>query len=216
MLRVLVCSNTDLTPQLRGTFIGRQGIDAFKAESLPQIRLLASTLGPQLILVDAELPTVRELLPALRKEPATRQRSVVVLSRLGRSDEDDALKKAGANAVLCWPPDARWDETFSRLMTVPARHEARLPVDLAVDTQPDCTGTLLNLSTGGMLLQTRKKLTVGALVGFRFTLPDETAVSGSARVARESRPVGYGVEFVNISNADRMKIGQYLRSSRLG
>lgn len=216
MLRVLVCSPSDLTPQLKGTFIGRHGIDAFKAESLAEIRLLASTLGPQLILVDGDLPKVAEFIQALRQEPATRPRSVVVLSRLGRRDAEAELLKAGANAIVRWPPDSDWDAKLTRLMAVPARQEARLPVDLTVATEPDCTGQIVNLSTGGMLLQTRQKLAIGDLISFRFKLPDDTEVTGHVRVAREARPAGYGVEFVSLVDDDRHAIGHYLRSSQLG
>jgi hypothetical protein len=216
LLRVLVLSPLDLAPQLKGTFIGRHGIDAFRADGMEQMRLLASTLGPQLILVDGDLPQVGETLQALRQEPATRGRSIVVLNRLGRRDSEGDFLKAGANAVVRWPPDAEWDKRLSRLMAVPARLQARIPVQLSVETEPDCTGAIDNLSVGGMLLRTRNRIPLETSIGFRFWLADGTRVEGRGRVAREARGVGYGVEFVELPDDQKDAISQYLRSARLG
>jgi DNA-binding response OmpR family regulator len=215
MLRVLVCAAADLGPQLRETFIGRQGIETYQAERLPDVKLLASTLGPQLILVDAELPSVKAFLEALRKEPATRQRSVAVVDRSASARLQKELLEAGANVALRWPPDKTFDARLSRLMTVPARLQARLPVELTIDTQPESSGTIQNLSVGGMLLQTRKKLSIGDEMGFRLPLPDGEIVEGRARVAREAPPAGYGLEFVSLVDEGRAAISQYLRSARL-
>jgi DNA-binding response OmpR family regulator len=216
LLRVLVLSPLDLAPQLKGTFIGRHGIDAFRADGMAQIRLLASTLGPQLILVDGDLPDVRDLLQALRAEPTTRERSIVVLNRLGRRDSESDFLNAGANAVVRWPPDSEWDARLSRLMAVPTRLQTRIPVQLSVETEPDCTGAIDNLSVGGMLLRTRNRIPLEAPIGFRFWLADGTQVQGRGRVAREARGVGYGVEFTELADDQRDAINQYLRSSRLG
>jgi hypothetical protein len=216
LLRVLVLSPLDLAPQLKGTFIGRHGIDAFRADGMDQIRLLASTLGPQLILVDGDLPDVGACLLSLRQEPATRERSIVVLNRLGRRDSEADFLKAGANAVVRWPPDAEWDSRLSRLMAVPTRLQTRIPVQLSVETEPDCTGAIDNLSVGGMLLRTRTRIPLETAIGFRFWLADGTRIDGRGRVAREARGVGYGVEFVQLDDDARDSIGQYLRSSRLG
>ncbi len=213
MLRVLVCSTRDLANPLKGTFIGRQGIETFRADKMNDVRLLASTLGPQLILVDGEMPSAASFVQGLRQEPATRHRSVAVLLR-GGADEK-ALLAAGANVALSWPPDGTFDGRLSRLMTVPARLEARLTVDLAVSTQPDCAATVVNLSLGGMLLQSRTRLSVGDEMGFRLPLPDGEVVSGRARVAREARPGAYGVEFTDLPDDGRAAIGQFLRSIRM-
>ena len=212
MLRVLVCSSRDLANPLKSTFIGRQGIETFRADKMNDVRLLASTLGPQLILVDGDLPAAVDFVQGLRKEPATRHRSVAVLLR-GSANEKELLA-AGANVALSWPPDSSFDGRLSRLMTVPARLEARLAVDLAVSTQPECAATVLNLSVGGMLLQSRTRLAVGDEIGFRLPLPDGEVISGRARVAREARAGTYGVEFLELDEHGREAVGQFLRSSR--
>lgn len=215
MLRVLVCSEDDLRPELAGTIVGRQGIEVYRAQRLQDVRLLASTLGPQVILVDRDFPEARGFIEALRKEPATQNRSLAVLARGEMDPSEMDLLEAGANAILRLPPDDGWNERLSRLLSVPARHQARLVVRIAVDTEPECAGAILNLSVGGMLLATHKSLRVNDELGFRFRLPDGTTVTGRGRVAREAAPTGFGVEFVSVDEAGREAIGQFLRSSRL-
>ena len=102
------------------------------------------------------------------------------------------------------------------LMAVPTRLQTRIPVQLSVETEPDCTGAIDNLSVGGMLLRTRNSIPLEAPIGFRFWLADGTRVEGRGRVAREARGVGYGVEFTELADDQRDAISQYLRSSRLG
>jgi CheY-like chemotaxis protein len=215
MLRILICSESDLRPLLASTVIGRQKIELYRADGLRAVRLLSATLDPRAILVDRDLPAVRGFVEAIREDPATRQRSLAVLARGAVKDVERELLEAGANVVLRLPPDPGWDERLSRLLTVPARYEARLPVRLDVDTQPESAGAVVNISGGGMLLATRQALRLNDEVSFRVKLPDGTTVAGRGRVARVAEKVGYGMEFVSLPDAGRAAIDQFLRSARM-
>lgn len=214
MLRVLVCSERDLRPDLGGTLIGRQRIEVYCAERYADARLLCTTLGARVVFVDRELPGAAAFIQRLREDAATRPRSIVVLAKGEMQHVELELLSAGANAIFRLPPDAGWDERLQRLLAVPARHDARLVVRIDVATQPECAGAILNLSASGMLLATHHKLRVSDELGFRFRVPDGTTVEGRGRVAREAPPTGYGVEFLSVS--DRDAIGEYLRSARVG
>jgi len=213
MVRILVCSERDLRPELRGTLIGRLGIEVYRAQRFEDARLLCKTLGAQVVFVDSELPSAGDFIRRLRQDPATRSRSIAVLARGGAAARDAELLFAGANAVFSLPPDGSFDERLQKLMNVPARLGSRLVVRIEVDTQPECAAAMLNLSTGGMLLATGHRLRVNDELGFRFRVPFGADVEGRARVAREAPPTGYGVEFLSVS--DRNAIGEYLRSARM-
>src|SRR5262245_5912961 len=216
MLRVLLCSERDMRPELVGTLIGRQGIELYRAENFADARLLCTTLGTRVVLVDRELPEAGLFIRRLRADAATRQRSIAVLAKGDMRDTELDLLSAGANTIFRLPPDPGWDERLTRLLSVPARHEARLVARIEVETEPECAAAILNLSSGGMLLATHHELHVNDELGFRFRVPDGTNVEGRARVAREARPTGYGVEFVSVTNQGRQAIGEYLRSARVG
>ena len=216
MLRALICSKRDLRPELAETVIGRQGVEAYRVEKFADARLVGSSLGVQVILVDRDFPNVAGFIRQLRQEPLTRDRSIAVLARGSRPDTDTEVLTAGANAILRLPPDAGWDERFSKLLTVPVRQQARILVHIEVMSDPEYPAAILNLSPGGMLLATHRALQVGDEIGFRFTLPDKTTVAGRGRVARDARPAGFGIEFINLEGEGKDAVLTFLRTARLG
>ena len=216
MLRVLICSERDLRPELAGTLIGRQGIEVYRVEKFSDARLVGSSLGVQVILVDRELPETAAFIRRLRKEPATQKRSIAVLTRGSMRNSDLELLAAGANAIFRLPPDEGWDERFSKLLKVPERQQARIVVHVEVATEPECAAAILNLSSGGMLLATHHALRVSDELKFRFTVPDGKSVVGHGRVAREAPPTGFGVEFLNLEGEGRDAVLGFLRSARMG
>ncbi|HET7291230.1 MAG TPA: PilZ domain-containing protein [Vicinamibacteria bacterium] len=214
MLRVLICSERDLRPELGGTLIGRQRIEVYRAGRFEDALLLSGSLDPRVVFVDRDLPRAAAFIRRLREAAATRARSIAVLAQGEMREGELELLQAGANTIFRLPPDAGWDERLQRLLAVPARHEARLVVRLEVATHPECAGAILNLSANGMLLATHHKLRVSDELGFRFRVPHGTTVEGRGRVAREAPPTGYGVEFLSVSAPEA--IGEYLRSARVG
>jgi hypothetical protein len=203
-----------MRPDLAATLIGRQGIEVYRAEVFEDARLLGTTLGTKVVLVDRDLPNAGSLIRRLRQDPATRHRSIAVLARGEMQEGEFELLSAGANAIFRLPPDSGWDARLQRLLSVPVRHDARLSVRIEIDTQPECAAAILNLSSGGMLLATHHRLKVNDELGFRFRVPYGMDVAGRGRVAREAPPTGYGVEFLDVVNRDA--IGEYLRSARVG
>lgn len=215
-LRVLICSKRDLRPDLAETLIGRQGIEVYRVEKFADAKLVGSSLGVQVVLMDRDFPNAAGFIRQLRQDPATRDRSIAVLSRGSRPDSDKELLAAGANAILRLPPDAGWDERFTILLTVPVRQQARMLVHIDVMSEPEYPAAILNLSPGGMLLATHRVLHKGDELMFRFSLPDKTIIVGRGRVARETLPTGFGVEFIDLDGDGKQAVADFLRSARLG
>jgi CheY-like chemotaxis protein len=216
MLRVILCSTRDLRPELAATLIGRQGIEVYRVVKFADVRLVGSSLGVQVILVDSEFPDAAGFIRRLREEPATRERSVAVLSRGSMQEADLGLLEAGANAIFRLPPDAGWDERFSKLLMVPVRQHARMVAHIEVATEPLAPAAILNLSSGGMFVVTHRALRVSDEFKFRFTLPGKTAIVGRGRVTREVPGTGFGVEFIELDGEGKDAVLAFLRSARLG
>lgn len=216
---MLICSESDLSGELRSTLIGRGGVDRFTARTLAEVRVLASALLPGAILVDRDLPGAKELVEALREEKVTRHRSVAILARGDLQPAEVEMLDAGANGILRLPPGPDWDERLSRLLDVPTRGEARIPVgfEVVADGGEEAgAGEAVNLSAGGMLLASQKPLGLHQELGFGFLLPDGTRVTGRGRVVREAGPKQYGVEFVSLDGESGAAIRAFVRSARLG
>jgi CheY-like chemotaxis protein len=215
MQRVLICSKQDLRPALAATVVGRQGLEVYRVEKFADVRLVGASLGVQVILVDSEFPAAAAFIANLRQEPATRERSIAVLARGSMAGSGLELLAAGANAIFPLPPDAGWDERFSKLLTVPVRQQARVVAHIEVATAGEGPAAILNLSSGGMFLVTQRALRVGDEFKFRFNLPDKTTIAGRGRVARAVPGSGFGVQFIDLDAEAKVAVLAFLRSARL-
>lgn len=215
IFRALICSERDLRPELSNTLIGRQGIEVYRVTKFADVRLVGSSLGVQVILVDRDFPNPAAFIQKLRQEPATRERSIAVLGRGTARGKDTELLAAGANAILTLPPDAGWDDRFSKLLNVPVRQQARIVVHIEVATKPECPAAILNLSPGGMFLATHHPLKVDEEFKFRFSIPDGRTVQGRGRVARPAPPLGFGVEFLQLEGEGKTAVVEFLRSRQV-
>ena len=216
VLRVMACAKRDVKPELSGTVIGRGGVEVYRVEKIADARLIASSLGVGVILVDRDFPDAAGLIKLFRKDPATRERSIAVLIRGPKSATDREWLNAGANDVFHVPPDADWDERFSKLVTVPMRQESRLAVNFSAKSNPDGSGAVLNVSPGGMLLQSDRELEADEELNFDFLLPDGTVVSGRGRVARIAPARCFGIEFISFVGEGRDAVLDFLKSARRG
>jgi DNA-binding response OmpR family regulator len=222
VLRVIICSAEDLSPELAQTFVGRAGVDRFKAASVEEVRTLARAVSPQLILVDRDLPDAQRLITRLREEPATQHRSLAVLARGFFQPVEVELLDAGANAILRLPPDAGWDDRLQRLLRVASRQEVRLPIRVWVDTTVvrtaagDSKALSVNVSANGILLETALPLQLGQHLSLAFELEGGTRVAARGRVVRDAGGGRFGVDFVDLDETSRDAIRWLVRSTQLG
>ncbi|HWW93150.1 MAG TPA: PilZ domain-containing protein [Vicinamibacteria bacterium] len=162
-------------------------------------------LGP--LLPDLPLP---EVIRRIRALPLTRHVSVLALLPAGEPVElDEILSAAGANAVLRRPLEAaRLESWIAKLLAVPRRVQARVPVHGQVVGTPRTSssghfyGLSYNLSVHGMLIASPVRLAESPDLDLEFQLPDGTSrVRALGRVVREAAEVawpylGYGLEFL--------------------
>jgi CheY-like chemotaxis protein len=218
-MSILICSPDDVSRELKGTLIGRSGVDRFRARRLEEVRVLSRAVCPTVILVDRDMPRAAELVHALRQDAATQGLSVAILARGEMTPLELELLELGANAIFRLPPDAGWDERMSRLLKVPARQETRLPVRIVLETggEAEESGTrALNLSLSGMLLESDRPLSLFHELSFSLTLPDGCRVAGRGRVVRVASDRLYGVEFRDLATGAADAIRQFVRSASIG
>lgn len=90
--------------------------------------------------------------------------------------------------------------------------EARTPLIRvrceAVGTGRDCR--ILDLNPSGAFIESYVPLTAGSQVNLRFCLPNGHPVSVSGLVNYHQFTVGFGVEFNDLSGADRDQICSFL------
>jgi CheY-like chemotaxis protein len=219
MAIALICSRAPLDQELAGTVLWRKDIERHVATRLEEGRMMALAAKPDIVIVDRDLPKADELVAAIRREPATRRVSVVVVARGDFDPSEVALLEAGANGVLRLPPGPDWDDRLVRLMDIPVRKDTRFHVRFQVRATPELTGESLdavavNLSLNGMLIESPVALRVGDELGLAFTLPGATAdpIEGTGRVVRQAGARQYGVEFHELHGDGRERVRQFVEA----
>jgi hypothetical protein len=121
------------------------------------------------------------------------------------------------NAILPLPPGPDWDDRLTRLINVPARREARFPVDLAIEgglrSGLRFDARARNLSVHGILLESREALEIGDDLRLVFSLPEGHGdVRGTGTVVRANDPQRFGVEITSVDGDGRLRIKRYVES----
>jgi two-component system, cell cycle sensor histidine kinase and response regulator CckA len=222
---VVVLSPVDLSADLDLTVLWRSDIQRVMVATVEAAIEVARVRHATMFVVGGLAPqAAAAILRRLRAESATRASALAVLCSLADLDQEEALRAAGANVVLLTPVDPEvWDVRLDRLLRVPPRRNTRIPVRLTVwsrrsaDPEP-IEGTMLNVSAGGMLLETSSTLPVGTRFDLSFRLPrDGSDVHAVGRVVREVSDTPSpreGVEFVVLRGDGRDRIAAYVEGRR--
>ena len=216
MAAALICSQEDLQPDLGQTVLWRTGIERYLARRFEDARTMALAAKPDLILVDRDLPKADKLIASLREDPSTRRVSIAIVARGDLDPTEVALLEAGANAILRLPPGPDLDDRLMRLLDVPPRREARLPVEFGVDTLGTGVGErvpaqAVNLSRSGILIETSAELGVGDELELEFSLEGE-ALLAHGRVVRRGAPRFFGVQFAPLPEYAAVTIERFVGS----
>ena len=185
-------------------------------EEAPTARGLVNALAKsraRLVVLGTRIPdlSLPETIRRIRASPLTRHVSILAVIPAGEAASlDQEAARAGANTVLRRPLDTgRLDPWVAKLLAVPRRVEARIPVQGQVVGTPKALATghffglTRNLSVNGMLLACPVRLSGASDVDLELSLPTAGRLSALGRVVRESREVswpyiGYGIEFLYV------------------
>lgn len=217
MPSVLICGPDPLTDELHDTLLWREGVERRVATGFEDALTIAVAAHPDLVVVDGQVPRADRLVQDLRRDPATRRTSIVVVARGAFEPAEIRFLEVGANAILRLPAGPDWDERLAPLMRVPGRRALRAPVRLQFEgrTPPGIEtqwGAVLNLSQTGMLVETEKPPAVGTDLDFSFQLPSEAAlVVGTGQVVRHSARA-FGVRFYGLEGDGLERVARFVEA----
>lgn len=216
MFFALICTEGAFDVDLAGTLLWRDEVERHLARSVDEALTALCSRQADLVVVDRDLPRAAQLVSQIRRDPKLRHVSVVVIARADFEAIEVELLEAGANAVLRLPADAEWDDRLARLVTVPARREVRLPVQLELEAKTGAgvqvaRATALNLSVKGLLMETDLDLHVGDDLDLRFQLPgSDISISACGQVVRHAGRHRYGVAFYGIEGEGPELVQRYV------
>jgi DNA-binding response OmpR family regulator len=218
MTLALICSQKDLEVDLGQTLLWRAGFDRYRTTGIEEARRLAGSNRPDIVVVDRDLPSAAKLVSALREAPATRRVSIIVVAQGDFDAVEVELLEAGANAIFRLPAGPDWDERLKKLVKVPTRRNARLPISFRVDAtfslEPNpIPATALNISETGLLLETRlMPLQVGDDLELEIPIDEgeEDMLKVEGRVVRQAGAGQFGVEFRSLEDSLRKRLRAFV------
>lgn len=218
MPAALICSASALDAELSDTAVWRSGLTRHIATTADEALQKAPQVKPHLVFVDRDMPGAERIVSTVRRDPLTRQSSIVVIARGDMDPIEVELLEAGANAILRLPVNPDWDERLEKLIAVPVRRELRAPVRFELEARTGDgvdahTATVLNVSVGGMLVDCTFKLRIGDDLDVSFQLPgSDVTIRGTARVMRHAGRNLFGVEFYGLEGEGRELIAAFVAS----
>ena len=231
-LKVLLADDVELFLELEKTFFRRAGVTLLVARTGQQAIDLVRAERPHLVFMDLYMPELDgdEACRRIKADPVLRFTPVVMVTHGGREEDLERCRQAGCDEVVLKPINRhQFLETARRFLDVVTRAAprvgARLKVHYGLDRESPLSNFSINLSTGGLFLETDAPLAEDTPLFLEFDLPERPeGVSCRGRVAwvndpgqpkNLSLPPGMGVQFVDLSLADMQLIRTFIKAQTL-
>jgi CheY-like chemotaxis protein len=217
-LCILLVDDSKFFLELERQFLRNTPATILTASSGEEALSLAREHRPSLVFIDMDMPDMHGLdcCRKFKSSPDLQRIPIVLIgAKTSATDELDA-RAAGADDYLSKPLDRRYFlGTGHRFLMSIDRREPRQTYQVMVSficRGLRLQGRCLDVSSGGMFLDCQPTAQKGESLLLKFSLPDEqqTPVEINGRIAwsnseeeiiKENYPLGYGVEFVDISDS---------------
>jgi len=230
--RVLLADDVELFLELEKTFLQREDIELLVARDGLEALAAIRRERPDLILLDLYMPGMdgSEVCREIKADPALRETPVVMITSAGREDERARCEKAGCDGILTKPINrhlflAAVRGRLSLVEREAHRVPARLQVRYGGDGGETLTDFTVNVSTGGIFVETARPFAVGEALQASFVLPDrEEPIESRSRVAwvntaerptTPTLPPGIGIQFLDLGEEDRAAILAFVKARLL-
>lgn len=230
--KVLLADDVELFLELEKTFLQREEVDLLVARDGPGALAAVREARPDLVLLDLHMPGAdgTEVCRALKADPELRAIPVLIVTSAGREEDRRACAEAGCDGIVLKPINRHTFLTVVRnhLQVVErAAHRvpARFLVRYGVEQDRILTDWAVNLSTGGVFIETAHRFEVDAPLLVSFVLPEREAelrcrarvawVNHAERRLKPSLPPGIGVQFLDLSGTERAELLSYVKARLL-
>ena len=207
--------------------LSRADVHIFTTTSGSEALSIHKNVKVDLLVADIDMPGMNgdELCSIIRKDPELRYVSILMVTR-PRETDIARCKKCGSNDYITKPINPNvLREKATALLGVAIRKAYRVFVNVSVNGEKEhgrFAATSINVSTAGLLVETKNVLNVGDIVNCSFFLPGTSAISVTGEVVRTiKKPTEdacqYGIKFTVISDVSIQLIEDFVKShSSLG
>lgn len=230
--KILLADDVELFLELEKTFFRRENFDLLIARDGRQAFDLIVAERPDLVFMDLFMPQMNgdECCARVKADPVLRATPIVMVTQGGRQEDLERCQRSGCDGILLKPINRHhFVETARQFLRVEERREPRVTAHLRVlcgtDPQRLLSNYALNISSGGLFLETAEPLLVGTPLELEFILPDQPApIRCKGRVAwvneatypsKPSLPSGMGVQFLDLGLDDLHAIREFIKQECL-
>lgn len=220
MKKILIVDNIAAAVERGKSMLSRSDFAVFTALTGAEALAVHRTHQIDLIVMGLELQDMRgeEFCARIREDEQLRNVSIVVVGQ--DADTDEALKaRFKANAYMAQPlQPAAFLAKVGQLLQIPVRESYRVLFKVSVagsSSNESFFCNSQNISSSGVLLETRKQLARGDHISCSFFLPGSGQVASEAEVMRAEQREDvfqYGVRFIDLKPAYRIAIEKFIKN----
>lgn len=228
-LKVLLVDDVDLFLELEKTFFRREGLAVLVARNGQEAIDMVRAERPHLVFMDLYMPLLggEEACQRIKADPELRTTPVVMVTQGGREEDIERCRRAGCDEIVFKPINrSQFLETARRFLHIATRNapriEARLRVQYGDAMEHLLDNFSINLSTGGLFLETAEPLEEGSPLYLEFHLPGRSIpircnglvawVNGATAPQKPLLPGGVGVQFTDLGLADLQLIREFVKT----
>jgi len=223
-LCILIVDDSKFFIELERQFLRNTPATVLPADSAREALLLAREHRPSLVYMDVDMPEMNgfDCCRAFKSDPDLREIPVVLIGGDDPATDEAKARASGAEDYLPKPLDRRlFLASGHRFLVSIDQREPRRNCQIIVDYTfrgRRMLGRCIDISSGGMFLESQLTAQSGEALLLKFFLHDEKKTpvevhgriawaNGKGSIIKEGFPLGYGVEFVDIADS----VGTVLR-----
>jgi uncharacterized protein (TIGR02266 family) len=225
--KILLADDVNFFLELEKSFLQREEIDILMAGNGQEAYELIAKHRPEVVLLDLYMPEMNgdECCRRVKSDPGLRDIPVVMVTTAGKPEEQDRCRKAGCDEILL-KPIHRHDflEMVRRHLNVVERVLPRSPVRMQVlyGKENLLEDYSVNLSAGGLFLETANPLAPEEPLTLTFHLPEQDPpiccqglvawVNSPGALCNPALPSGMGIKFVDLDLEHLYQIRTFLKT----
>ncbi|NIQ10388.1 MAG: response regulator [Gammaproteobacteria bacterium] len=213
-LKILLADDSRFFRAIEGKFLQKTPVDILETDHCAEALSIIRNDRPDLVYMAFSLPSQggASCCQKIKEDPSLRTIPVVLICDQGKAEQAVIAKQSDCDAVLTKPLDRHTFLQVGRQFLAGIR-EHRQPsfFPLTFTSGGDeFSGKCLDISGGGMFIESQAAIEEGTLINLKFKLPtaETTQISCSGEVMWQNRkpnpmkphyPHGLGVKFVGLS-----------------
>jgi uncharacterized protein (TIGR02266 family) len=230
--KILLAEDIDLFLYLEEAFFACKPVDLMVARTGRKVLEMAAAERPDLVLLGLDLPEMAgdECCRRLKETPALQSIPVILIAPYDQPAALMRCRKSGCDDVVTKPVNRHlFLQSVGRFLKIaartPPRTRARLRVHYGTGTQRLLVDYSVNLSTGGVFIESSDVLPVETPLSLEFSLPEGQKtircrglvawVNTADRPVSSRLPPGMGVQFLDLSLDDLRTLREFINKESL-